>query len=194
MPLVAFSVIPMPTWSDYSHHNATVGEFDNGATSDRATVMMPQWGYRRFQMKRNMKRIVSFGLVCMLMSLAGCGTRKPQTMTLSLDSNPTTGYSWTATQDTELFDISDEYIENQHEDGMVGVGGRQVFTLEPKASGTTDVIFTYARSWEEPSEDDTTVSYTVAISKDMQIKVDAARFAGGDDMNSLPQIPDPEIN
>lgn len=194
MPRVAFSVIPMPTWSDYSHHNATVGEFDNGATSDRATVMMPQWGYRRFQMKRNMKRIVSLGLVCMLMSLAGCGTRKPQTMTLSLDSNPTTGYSWTATQDTELFDISDEYIENQHEDGMVGVGGRQVFTLEPKASGTTDVIFTYARSWEEPSEDDTTVSYTVAVSKDMQIKVDATRFAGGDDMNSLPQIPEPEIN
>ena len=83
-------------------------------------------------MKRNMKRIVSLGLVCMLMSLAGCGTRKPQTMTLSLDSNPTTGYSWTATQDTELFDISDEYIENQHEDGNLYIWKTRIFVGNDK--------------------------------------------------------------
>ena len=144
-------------------------------------------------MKHDMKRIISLGVVFMLMSMVGCGMRKPQTMKISLESNPSTGYSWTVTQDTELFDVSDEYIESQSEEGMVGVGGQQVFTLEPKAVGTTDVTFVYSRPWEDSSENDTTVSYTVVVTKDMQITVDATKFEGGNDMNTLPQVPAPEI-
>ena len=129
----------------------------------------------------------------LILLLAGCGKGKAQTMTLALDSNPTTGYTWTVTQDPELFSVGEEYKENSHEEGMVGVGGQQIFTLAPKGAGTTDVTFTYARPWEDPEADSTVVSYTVEVSETMQIKVTAAKSAGGDDINVLPQIPEPTV-
>ena len=141
-----------------------------------------------------MKRVLRTCVACMMiLALSGCGTGKQQIMKLSLDSNPTTGYSWTVTQEPELFNVGEEYLENAHEEGMTGVGGQQVFSLAPKEAGTTEVTFTYARPWEDPEADSTVVSYTVEISKDMKIKVTASRFAGGDDINVLPQIPEPEI-
>ncbi len=141
-----------------------------------------------------MKRIISACIVLtMIAMLTGCGKSEPQTMTLSLDSNPTTGYTWMVDQDKELFDVSEEYVENDHEEGMVGVGGVQTFTLTPKEAGTCELTFTYRRSWEDPSEEDTVVGYTVEVSKGMHIKVTASRYAGGDDINTVPQIPEPTI-
>jgi predicted secreted protein len=141
-----------------------------------------------------MKKTISACIVLtMIVMLTGCGKSEPQTMTLSLDSNPTTGYTWMVDQDKELFDVSEEYVENDHEEGMVGVGGVQTFTLTPKEAGTCELTFTYRRSWEDPSEEDTVVGYTVEVSKSMQIEVTASRYAGGDDINTVPQIPEPTI-
>ena len=129
----------------------------------------------------------------LLFAFAGCGGKKPQVMELSLDSNPTTGYSWTVSQSPELFDVSEEYVENAHEKGMTGVGGQQVFRLSPKSSGTAEVTFVYARPWEDPEADSTVIAYTVDVSKDLQINVTGSKSAGGSDINSLPQIPEPVI-
>lgn len=131
-------------------------------------------------------------ILCSFIVLAACGKSEPQTMTLSLESNPTTGYSWTATKNPELFTITDEYVENEHEEGLTGVGGQQVFLLLPNEQGTCEITFTYARSWEQ-TEADTTVSYTVEIDKNKHIKVLSSKLAGGDDINSIPQIPKPVI-
>ncbi len=38
-------------------------------------------------------RIITILMACAMLTLSACGAAKPQTMTLSLDSNPTTGYS-----------------------------------------------------------------------------------------------------
>ena len=141
-------------------------------------------------MKRMVKLCSVFGIALVM---AGCGASKPQTMKLALDSNPTTGYSWTVTQDPELFRIDEEYQENAHDENMVGVGGQQIYTLTPETAGTTELTFTYSRPWEETDEDATVISYTVEVSNSKQIKVTSSRFAGGDDINSLPQIPEPEI-
>ncbi len=142
-------------------------------------------------MKKHMVTVMIVG--SLLAVLSACGGGKQQTMTLSLDSNPTTGYSWTVTQEPELFNVGEEYTENSHEEDVVGVGGQQVFTLAPKEAGTADVTFTYARPWEDPEADSTIISYTVKVSKDMKISVSASRYAGGDDINELPQIPEPVI-
>ncbi len=129
-----------------------------------------------------------------MLTLSACGVgNKPKTMTLSLDSNPTTGYSWTVSQEPELFRITEEYKENTHENGMVGVGGQQIFTLTPKEAGTTSVTFVYARPWEDPENTETDVSYTVEISNDMRIKVTDTAFGGGNDINTLPEVPKPVI-
>ncbi len=140
------------------------------------------------------KRIITILMTCTMLSLlSACGVGKPQTMTLSLDSNPTTGYSWTVSQEPELLSITEEYKENAHEDGMVGVGGQQIFTLTPKDAGTTSVTFVYARPWEDPENTETEVSYTVEISKSMRIKVTGTAFGGGNDINTLPEVPEPVI-
>lgn len=140
-----------------------------------------------------MKKVKSLiAILSIFMLITACGKSEPQTMTLSFESNPTTGYSWTATQNPELFTITDEYIENEHEEGMTGVGGQQVFLLLPNEQGTCEITFTYARSWEQ-TEADTTVSYTVEIDKNKHIKVLSSKLAGGDDINSIPQIPKPVI-
>ena len=141
-----------------------------------------------------MKKLILAALAAvMLFSACEKEAPAPQLVSFSLDSNPTTGYSWTVTQEPELFNVGEEYLENSHEEGMTGVGGQQVFSLAPKEAGTSEVTFTYARPWEDPEADSTVVSYTVEVSKDMKIKVTASRFAGGDDINVLPQIPEPEI-
>ena len=44
--------------------------------------------------------IVSCGL---LLLAAGCAKKEPQTATVSLPSNPTTGYSWKVEQSNDLF-------------------------------------------------------------------------------------------
>ncbi len=141
-----------------------------------------------------MKRMVKLcSVLGIALVMAGCGASKPQTMKLALESNPTTGYSWTVTQDPELFRIDEEYQENAHDENMVGVGGQQIYTFTPETAGTTELTFTYSRPWVESDEDATVISYTVEVSNSKQIKVTSSRYAGGDDINSLPQIPEPEI-
>lgn len=142
-------------------------------------------------MKKRITGILMIG--AMIAALTGCGSAKPQVMKLSLDSNPTTGYSWTIVQEPEIFEVGEEYLESKSEEGMVGVGGQQVFTLAPKKAGTSEVTFTYARPWEDPDADSTVIAYTVKVSNSMQIKVESTKFAGGDDINELPQVPEPVI-
>lgn len=135
-----------------------------------------------------------FGLMIMFsIILAGCGAKKAQTATLELPSNPTTGYEWQAVQDKELFDISSEYVEDEKDQEMVGVGGRQIFTLTPKEAGKTTVTFSYIRPWEEGVEPESKVSYQMEVSKDLQIKVLSSTGALPGNMNTVPDMPDMEI-
>lgn len=106
----------------------------------------------------------------LLISACGKQTLTPQLVTFELKSNPTTGYSWQASQSEELFRIESVYKENEHAEGMVGVGGVETFTLTPLKTGTTEVTLTYARSWEggEPADQ---VVYVFEIDKDLQVKM-----------------------
>ena len=96
-------------------------------------------------MRRN-KTFLAAGVLLLMITLAGCGAKKPQKATLTLESNPTTGYQWIVEQDPEIFDISSEYIEDAAEgatEPMVGVGGTETFTLTPKKEGRTKINFLY---------------------------------------------------
>ena len=53
-------------------------------------------------------------LVLALALCAGCGKKAPQTATFTMEANPTTGYTWQISQDNEIFDIAEEYVENEH--------------------------------------------------------------------------------
>ena len=118
-----------------------------------------------------MNKMIIIALALVLL-LAACGKEAPapQTVTVTLASNPTTGFSWQAAQSEELFKIESSYAGKDHPEGMVGVGGTETFILTPLKAGKTEVTFTYARAWEGGEQADQVV-YTFEIDKNLQVKM-----------------------
>ena len=74
-----------------------------------------------------------------------------QTLVVTLDSNPTTGYSW-AVADVEksvLRQVGDSsYQSSNSNPGVVGAGGAETFRFETASAGTTTLKMIYHRPWE----------------------------------------------
>jgi predicted secreted protein len=69
--------------------------------------------------------------------------------TISLPSNPTTGYAWTADYDNVLLRTEEAQFESSAMDSIrLGAGGTSVFVFTPLLSGKTTIRFVYKRSWE----------------------------------------------
>jgi inhibitor of cysteine peptidase len=73
------------------------------------------------------------------------------TLTLTLGSNPTTGFSWNEAAQiadpTVLQQTSSESLPAEGQ-GMVGAPGAQVWTFKALKKGTTTVSLDYSRPWE----------------------------------------------
>ena len=138
---------------------------------------------------RTTKLLVAILGCAMLLLAAGCAKKEPQTATVSLPSNPTTGYSWKVEQSNDLFQITSEFAEG--EGGALGAGGTDTFTLTPQASGETAVMFMYGRSWEEAPESE--IVYNVKIDKNMQITVESVKAEMAGSMEQMPETPQMEV-
>ena len=93
-----------------------------------------------------------------------------QTLTLTVEANPTTGFSWAAEQDQELFDICSYYLAEPQSGPVSGAGGWQTFILTPKQAGAARLDFTYSRP-REPSDMDPQFHCGLAVSEDLRITV-----------------------
>ena len=138
---------------------------------------------------RTKKLLVAVLGCAMLLLAAGCAKKEPQTATVSLPSNPTTGYSWKVEQSNDLFVITSEFAEG--EGGALGAGGTDTFTLTPQASGETAGMFMYGRSWEEAPESE--IVYNVKIDKNMQITVESVKAEMAGSMEQMPETPQMEV-
>lgn len=72
-------------------------------------------------------------------------------ITLTLVSNPTTGYSWQVMEidQTILLQRGDpEYNQSPGTEGLVGAGGVETFHFEAIGTGDTILTLGYARPWE----------------------------------------------
>ena len=138
-----------------------------------------------------MKKLLILALAAVLI-LAACGKEaaKPQIVSITLDSNPTTGFSWQVSQSEELFSVETNYVEDEHEEGLVGVGGKETITLTPLKAGKTEVTLTYARPWENGEQADQIV-YVFNVDKNLQVETVDTYSMGVND--TLP-TPEPEIN
>ena len=88
-----------------------------------------------------------------------------------LDSNPTTGYDWTAVVDGDCVELTrDEYQQDEAAPGMAGVGGRQYYDFTAVKPGTATVTFTYARSWET-TDDDIVLTAKITVADDLTVTV-----------------------
>lgn len=73
-----------------------------------------------------------------------------QKITLSLDANPTTGYTWMIAQiDTNI--VKPQHSEFKSASERIGSPGKQIFHFRTLASGQTELRLIYHRPWEKDS-------------------------------------------
>lgn len=98
-----------------------------------------------------MKHIVLAAFAAMAI-LSGCASTQKDgdTVSVQLKSNPTTGSSWTAAiADSSIAVLaSDTYTQDKAAKGRIGAGGVQTLTFKCLKEGSTDIILTYGRPWE----------------------------------------------
>ncbi|MFQ5813019.1 MAG: protease inhibitor I42 family protein [Anaerolineae bacterium] len=90
--------------------------------------------------------------------------KKGQTLVVTLEGNPTTGYSW------ELAEPLDEQVlrqagepEFKAESDALGAGGVQVLRFEAVNAGKTTLKLVYHRPWEKDVEPLETYSLQVVV-------------------------------
>lgn len=115
--------------------------------------------------------VMSFFLVLALFS--GCGAKgtsltdsdngeqitvkSGDLITLTLVSNPTTGYSWQVMDIDKALLVQDgepEYKQSSGSEGLVGAGGTETFHFKAVGNGETTLSLGYVRPWEsvQPTE------------------------------------------
>jgi predicted secreted protein len=72
--------------------------------------------------------------------------KKP--FTIALESNRTTGYSWSARFDKRRLKLKSSSYERPTET-RPGAGGKQLFVFVPLKEGKTEVLLQYRRPWEK---------------------------------------------
>jgi len=83
---------------------------------------------------------------------------------IALESNPTTGYSWTAKFNPKYIQLVNSiYIAYKTDHGIVGSGGIQVFIFKAIKPGKTVITMQYQRPWENSPIRE--VKYNVIILK-----------------------------
>jgi inhibitor of cysteine peptidase len=86
------------------------------------------------------------------------------TLTVTLDSNQTTGFSW------ELKEIGDTNILQKMDSkyvaptsNMVGAGGKEVWNFKALKGGTTTLSMDYSQPWAGGQKDVKSFNLTVAV-------------------------------
>lgn len=111
--------------------------------------------------------------ICLIIStllLCGCNN-SDNTLKINLESNPTTGYTWTyQIADTSIVTcLSDQYVADNQDSEMDGVGGTEQYIFEGQKEGTTTITFKYARSWEQ--DDAQIKTYTIKVDSNRKVTI-----------------------
>ena len=129
------------------------------------------------------KLILTWAMVALLLSLCACASAPEQvavddsytgkeveiaaggSLTVTLESNPTTGFQWELTEVTDQTVLKYESQEYQ-EPGAgapVGAGGKEVWTFKALEKGRSTISMEYRRSWEEGVAPAKTFTLTVVV-------------------------------
>ncbi len=66
---------------------------------------------------------------------------------ITLDSNPSTGYSWVPLFDNRFLELRDRYFKLNSK--RIGSSSKEVFKFNPIKCGNTTLTMIYKRVWEE---------------------------------------------
>lgn len=123
-------------------------------------------------------------LLVFLVSTIGCGSgsrevkmvdsdnggqvelKKGELLTVTLESNPSTGYAWEVSQTDEAILMQKgkvEFLQVTQPEGLVGAGGTETFRFEAVGVGQVSLTLIYHRSWEENVEPIQTYTLEVVV-------------------------------
>ncbi len=90
--------------------------------------------------------------------------KKGQTLVVTLEGNPTTGYSWEAAEplDEQVLQQAGEPEFTQESD-LIGAGGVQILRFEAVNAGKFTLKLVYHRPWEKDVEPLETYSIQVVV-------------------------------
>jgi inhibitor of cysteine peptidase len=124
------------------------------------------------------KTLFLVALVVMLVLTTGCGSVQTQLsaadngktvevragnqITIVLEGNPSTGYTWEAKDlDTSMFQQVGETEFRSDNPGLVGAGGTLTLTFKVLKTGTSTLTLVYHQPWETNVEPQNTFVVTV---------------------------------
>jgi len=92
---------------------------------------------------------------------------------VELEGNPTTGYSWICAMSREgvIRELSSEYVAHRAARGIVGSGGKFVFSFKAVAPGDVELVFSYLRAWEKETPALKTVVYKATVDSRKNLKL-----------------------
>lgn len=79
---------------------------------------------------------------------------------ISLDENPTTGYSWNVTVTPGLAIVDSQYSSSSH---LTGAGGTREWTIKATGKGQQQFSAVYCRSWEPLTGNESKFVLTVSV-------------------------------
>jgi len=131
---------------------------------------IPKQQYDSNQKTKPMKTILAIALIIIATwscqqkpKLMGTTIKVGEIITHELEGNPTTGYSWQyKVENPEIVKITEEIV-NENKDGMVGTPSKFKYKIEGVKAGSTQILFTYQRSWEKDVASIQTDTLTVNV-------------------------------
>ena len=86
-------------------------------------------------------------------------------LTVTLCSNPTTGFKWELVENTDEMVLeykSNEYLPPEAT-GAVGAGGKEIWTFKPLKHGESTISMEYGRPWEGGEKGEWTLTLTATV-------------------------------
>ena len=90
-------------------------------------------------------------------------------LVITLDANATTGYEWqlaSPIDDNLISLVSSEYMPDKT--GLVGSGGKSIWTFKAVQAGKTQISFKYIRPWEKDAPPAKKATYIVNIQESIK--------------------------
>ncbi len=124
-----------------------------------------------------MKKVVIAMLVVLsVFAFVSCASTKKSAsseVTLVLESNPTTGCTWSVkvVDESVAKFVGSEYKQNDNPGGMVGVGGHDTLTFQLLKQGETKVELNYGHAWNANEVYDTKTA-VIKVNADLTGTID----------------------
>lgn len=149
-------ILSMPIFKDtqglsQEESNAMVFVNNTGIMTGNKDAFRPSDPVKRCELARVLNRCLELMSIHEAENAQEIKLRPGQSFCLSLDSNPTTGYTWmlSGKYDQQTLSCTGQtYIAQDSKPNIVGQGGRQLFRFKALQEGTTELHLNYARPWE----------------------------------------------